>query len=65
MKVNREDQRMNHHGRPSLQSPRNSYFDYSPNRLNGCHILETIVVVYAVLAEALLHVTDYYHRFDF
>jgi hypothetical protein len=65
VKVNREDRRKNHHGTPSLQSPPNSYFDYTPNMLIGCHILETIVVVYTVSAEALLHATDYYHRFDF
>ena len=64
-KVNKEDRRKNHHGRPNLQTLRNSYFDYTPNMLIGCHILETSAIVYAVSAEALLHVTDYYHRFDF
>ena len=58
---------MNHRGRPSLRIPRNSYSDYSPNRLAGCHILETSVTVtmFAVSAEALFHASDYYHRFDF
>ena len=65
MRVNIEDRRMNHHGRLSLLIPRNSYFDYSPNMLAGCHILETSVTVSAVSAEALFHESDYYHRFDF
>jgi hypothetical protein len=56
---------MNHHGKPSLRIPRNSYSDYSPNRLVGCHILETSATVSAVSAEALFHGSDYYHRYDF
>ncbi len=56
---------MNHHGRPSLRIPRNSHFDYSPNRLVGCHILETNVTVSAVSAEALFLATGCYHIFDF
>ena len=56
---------MNHLGRLSLRILRNSYFDFSPNRLIECHILETIVIKSAVPAEALFHASDYYHIFDF